>query len=190
MNTKKINFLNRKAYIVLTAALATIFSACGEKKNKQDVEINTPPKVEQAKKQTGDIAEASFSDGMTSNVFQNYQQLRKALVKSDAQEVQTAAGNLAENISGEQKDMIVTALAMAETSDIERQRELFSEFTYKVEPMFKDSLTEGIIYKQFCPMAFDGKGGYWLSNLEEIQNPYYGDKMLKCGEVVEEIQIK
>lgn len=190
MNTKKINFLNKNACIILSAVVATIFSACGNKKNNQEAEVNTPQKVEQAKINTVDIADASFSDGTTNNVFQNYQQLRQALIASDAKEVQAAAGNLAENIASEQKDMIVTALAMAETSDIEKQRELFSEFTYKVEPMFKDSLSEGTIYKQFCPMAFEGKGGYWLSNMKEIQNPYYGDKMLKCGEVVEEIQIK
>ena len=44
------------------------------------------------------------------------------------------------------------------------------------------------MYKQFCPMAFEGKGGYWVSTSEDIKNPYYGDKMLTCGKVVEVIQ--
>jgi len=43
------------------------------------------------------------------------------------------------------------------------------------------------VYKQYCPMAFDGKGAFWLSSSEEIRNPYYGDKMLKCGRVEETI---
>ena len=111
-----------------------------------------------------------------------------ALVNSDAGEVQTAAGNLAESFSEEREEMKSMAMAMAEADDIEKQREFFSQFTEKVEPMFKESISEGAIYKQFCPMAFDGKGGYWISNVDEIRNPYYGEKMLKCGKVVEKIQ--
>ncbi len=39
------------------------------------------------------------------------------------------------------------------------------------------------IYLQYCPMAFDDQGAYWISNKKEIRNPYFGDMMLKCGEV-------
>jgi Protein of unknown function (DUF3347). len=49
----------------------------------------------------------------------------------------------------------------------------------------KDSLT---IYFQYCPMALNDKGAYWLSNSAEVRNPYFGKKMLECGEVVETIQ--
>jgi Cu(I)/Ag(I) efflux system membrane fusion protein len=34
-------------------------------------------------------------------------------------------------------------------------------------------------------MAFDNKGAYWLSETEEIRNPYFGDVMLGCGETKE-----
>ncbi|MCP4553513.1 MAG: efflux RND transporter periplasmic adaptor subunit, partial [Bacteroidetes bacterium] len=43
------------------------------------------------------------------------------------------------------------------------------------------------LYRQFCPMTFDNKGAYWLSDVEEIRNPYFGDMMLKCGETKETI---
>ena len=39
------------------------------------------------------------------------------------------------------------------------------------------------VYLQYCPMAFNDQGGYWLSDKKEIRNPYFGDMMLKCGEV-------
>ena len=42
-------------------------------------------------------------------------------------------------------------------------------------------------YKQYCPMAFDNQGAFWLSNVEEIRNPYFGDEMLTCGSVEEEV---
>ena len=56
-------------------------------------------------------------------------------------------------------------------------KEIFGEYEYK-----EDSK----IYLTFCPMAFDNKGGYWLQDSEEIKNPYFGAKMLKCGEIKDE----
>lgn len=44
---------------------------------------------------------------------------------------------------------------------------------------------EDVIYHQYCPMAFDEEGGYWLSDREEIENPYIPEEMPDCGEVIE-----
>ncbi|XOF32784.1 MAG: efflux RND transporter periplasmic adaptor subunit [Candidatus Electrothrix sp. YB6] len=38
-------------------------------------------------------------------------------------------------------------------------------------------------YVHFCPMAFDNTGATWLAPSEEINNPYFGAMMLRCGEV-------
>jgi len=43
-------------------------------------------------------------------------------------------------------------------------------------------------YRQYCPMAFDYTGGYWLSDVEDIMNPYFGDEMLTCGNVEEQLK--
>lgn len=37
------------------------------------------------------------------------------------------------------------------------------------------------LYRQYCPMAFDGEGAHWLSRTEQIENPYRSD-MPTCGE--------
>lgn len=39
------------------------------------------------------------------------------------------------------------------------------------------------VYKHYCPMAFNDTGAYWLDTSEIIHNPYFGDEMLRCGEV-------
>ena len=48
--------------------------------------------------------------------------------------------------------------------------------------------TEKTVYLEFCPMANDNNGAYWISLDKEIKNPYFGDKMLTCGEVKQVIQ--
>ncbi len=180
--------MNRRVTLTITTIIVISLASCGDANKKQDTNMGTPAEIGAKKESSPEIADASFSDGMTGKVFQNYQQIRMALVKSDAEEVNLAAGNLAESFNGEREEMKSMAMAMVDAKDIENQRELFSQLAEKVEPLFKESISEGAIYKQFCPMAFDGKGGYWISDVEEIRNPYYGEKMLKCGKVTETIK--
>ena len=49
-------------------------------------------------------------------------------------------------------------------------------------------LSAGALYLEYCPMANNNEGAYWLSNEKQIKNPYFGDMMLKCGSVKETIQ--
>ncbi|MBL6447148.1 efflux RND transporter periplasmic adaptor subunit [Fulvivirga sp. 29W222] len=44
------------------------------------------------------------------------------------------------------------------------------------------------VYVQHCPMANNDLGADWLSEVNEVRNPYYGDMMLTCGEVTETIE--
>ena len=38
-------------------------------------------------------------------------------------------------------------------------------------------------YQTFCPMAFKNRGAVWLQAGKQIANPYFGHKMLRCGEI-------
>jgi Cu(I)/Ag(I) efflux system membrane fusion protein len=69
---------------------------------------------------------------------------------------------------------------------LEEQRNAFSTFNDNLYITVKTfGLIGKTVYYQFCPMAMDGKGAYWLSEIKDIQNPYYGESMLTCGETKE-----
>lgn len=179
--------MNTKFKMLIAAMALIVTASCKENKNRQDAKMDTPEEVSEQKKQTPDIADASFVDGMTGKAWHNYLQVRTALVNSDAEGVQTAAGNLAESFGEEREEIKSLSMELSKTDDIEKQRTLFSALGEKIEPLFKEGLGEGTIYKQYCPMAFNNTGGYWFSDVDEIRNPYFGDKMLKCGKVTETI---
>jgi len=42
------------------------------------------------------------------------------------------------------------------------------------------------VYLEFCPMADDNKGSFWLSYDKKISNPFFGKAMLTCGEIKKE----
>jgi Cu(I)/Ag(I) efflux system membrane fusion protein len=39
-----------------------------------------------------------------------------------------------------------------------------------------------------CPMALDNKGAKWLQLGENLENPYFGSEMLRCGTVEKSVQ--
>lgn len=167
---------------------AIVFTSCVDNKGKQSVEINTPEEVKKAEKETADVADQDFKDGMTGKIWHNYLEMKLALTNADANQVKDVAKSMEESFTEERAEMKSIAGQIASTDDIEKQRELFSKFTEKAGPMFEEALSGGAIYKKFCPMAFNNKGAYWYADVEEIRNPYFGEKMLNCGTVKKTIK--
>lgn len=60
-------------------------------------------------------------------------------------------------------------------------KQAFSDFSLSFKAVYENSEK---IYLIKCPMANSDKGGYWLSGKPEIDNPYFGGEMLKCGSVI------
>lgn len=73
--------------------------------------------------------------------------------------------------------------SITNSSDIEAQRTSFSTITTNYYDAIQHFQVHGLnAYYQYCPMAFNNTGGYWISNEKEIKNPYFGSKMMRCGE--------
>lgn len=73
--------------------------------------------------------------------------------------------------------------------DLEIQRRQFSFLSLLLIQTFEAFGLEGkTFYVQHCPMVFDNEGADWLAVEKEINNPYFGDKMLHCGSVTEVIK--
>jgi len=87
----------------------------------------------------------------------------------------------------EKYEMLHVHLAdIVKNSDMELQRKAFKPFNEVLIASIKSLGTgEEKIYIQYCPMADNDTGGYWLSLEEKIMNPYFGDMMLHCGEVTD-----
>lgn len=78
-----------------------------------------------------------------------------------------------------------------ETSELEHQREHFVSLSSNMYKLLKGLSKSSIkLYYQFCPMANEGKGAYWLSENEKIQNPYMGQQMPKCGSIMDSLFVK
>jgi len=75
-----------------------------------------------------------------------------------------------------------------ESTDLEKQRENFVILNENLVALTMNLKgLEAPLYVQKCPMANNNKGAVWLSTEKNIFNPYYGDSMLRCGSVIEEL---
>ena len=119
------------------------------------------------------------------NTLAAYMVLKDALVATNAELAQKAAGKLAELSEGEVKS---AAEGIAASTDVKEQRNLFNTISQQMYESLKADGAEATVYKQYCPMAFNNEGAYWLSTEEKIMNPYFGDIMLNCGRVDETFQ--
>lgn len=72
--------------------------------------------------------------------------------------------------------------------NIAHQREHFDLLSNDMYDLVKAFGSEKVLYKDFCPMYNNKKGAFWISDIKEIKNPYYGKAMPNCGSVKEEIK--
>lgn len=177
-----------KNYLMGFALASIVYSATGCTNATSNTEGN-----KQEVKKTESIAQNTqpkFADVKVNEVYQHYIHLKTALVNDDNKE----ANNGAKMLEKALKDAGMTAeLKLATTlsnaKDLKTKRDQLTPLTNALAEAFKKSkITSGSIYKQYCPMANNGKGGYWLASESKINNPYYGAAMMKCGSVEEEIK--
>ncbi|MBN1157805.1 MAG: efflux RND transporter periplasmic adaptor subunit [Bacteroidales bacterium] len=142
-----------------------------------------------------------FTEQLT-EVYKVYLKMKNAFVNSDPDEVTATAENVSSALDGMDMNLLegethmiwMDQLAemnknlaiMEQNREIRLQREAFAAFNQVFYQCIKDYGLEGMTaYYQYCPMAFDNTGAYWLSEIKEIRNPYFGNAMLTCGETRE-----
>lgn len=194
---------------VMTAlAVAMLFTSCGGPKKEDAADehamhsATSGDSVSTASAPLFDVDKTFQSQ--IAHVLESYLKLKDAFVASDAAAVKQNAGELKAVVKAVDASMISGPalndwanyannldMALAEmlgSADIEVQRTSFSTLS---DNLYKSIKAYGLggttAYYEFCPMAFNDQGAYWLSASKEILNPYFGDKMLKCGRVTEEL---
>ncbi|WP_109697937.1 DUF3347 domain-containing protein [Chitinophaga deserti] len=173
---------------ILPAALMAL-AACGGNAPKQA--DATKPEDTTATVTTAAAATVSLKNDALNAVLEHYEKLTEALVKGDVSGAKVAAaaievGAPAADASGK---LAESAKAIGAAADINAQRVAYSSLNDSFIGLVKASgMNSGELHVEFCPMAFDNKGGRWISKSKDIRNPYFGDEMLTCGTVEETVK--
>jgi PBP1b-binding outer membrane lipoprotein LpoB len=180
---------------IILSALAISFILVSCKQNKEVETVNTSTNTPETT--TVKVNPNSFS---IKEIVTDYLSLKNALTKDDSNATADAGKALAETLgkidmkklSGEQMktymDIADDVKEHAEhiggnAGNIAHQREHFVLLSKDINDLIKTFGTEQKLYQDFCPMADEGKGAIWISEVKEIKNPYFGSEMLTCGSV-------
>lgn len=132
-------------------------------------------------------------------VFNAYLKLKDALVKDNNNLAKNTANEIVKTITSVdmklltnpeahnhwmviQKEVLSSAKAIT-SSNLEMQRSHFKHLSAHLIKAVKLFGVNQTVYEQFCPMADDNKGAYWMSLNKDIKNPYLNADMRTCGEV-------
>jgi hypothetical protein len=144
----------------------------------------------------------SFSQDNTSSTsdwLEEYYNIKDALVNSNPTIAASAAKKLStlvqtspakkpagnkENANALQQKIQADANAISISSDLVKQRAAFQSLSESVIAFIKAEKQSKPAYIMYCPM----KKAYWISPVEKIQNPYYGNSMLTCGSISETLK--
>ena len=162
--------------------------------------------VKVKKDEQGDVV-PSFSDG-TPKEFKaqleqsvvKYIDLKNALVDTDPDKASLSADLFSKSLKDVDMSLIKGDAHMywmdqlkgldshagkiIQSEDVEDQRNQFDFLSQAMINSVKAFGTdEKTYYVQHCPMANDNQGADWISTEQQIRNPYFGDKMMKCGSV-------
>ena len=148
------------------------------------------------------LAQNAFAQDTTNQSLQNvitaYINVKNALTKDNGDSVRGAAKILfnviaevpMEKLSSEHhkiwmqysEKLSYDSEHMKQTEELEHQREHFTKLSANMYKMLKAlNINTVDLYYQFCGMANDGKGAYWISEELKINNPYMGKMMPRCG---------
>ena len=138
------------------------------------------------------------------SIFDAYINLKDALIKGDFKTAKQYSNTMKINLSkvdmkllkgDSHNDWMEISKSLdgftkqfENASEIKGQRTVFKPLSEQLILAIEKYGINQEVYAQFCPMADNDKGGYWLSVEDKILNPYFGDQMLGCGEVAKTIQ--
>ena len=201
----------KKIVFGLMITLSVIAYSCSD--NASNKQAAAQPPAPEAMEDTAQVkvVKASFTNvdagvaAYMKKLTDNYLQIKNALIGGKATEAGDASKNMSETMKGFDKSLLTADQKKLydqneedlkehaehitkSTSDIEHQREHFSMMSEDLSSLVKAFGGGKTLYQDHCPMAKNGKGANWLSETKEIKNPYFGEKMIECGEVEEEIQ--
>lgn len=180
-------------------ALAHDHSAMAGMSNEESSSQPSMPSEDMSKQ-----VDAEFREQLR-EVYEAYILMKNAFVASDATEIQSRAKEVGSALQDADMELLAgeshmkwmqfletlksEVSSISGTLDLPKQRKAFCIFNdafYKAVKTF--GLPEQTVYYQYCPMANGDQGAYWLSEIKEIRNPYFGEEMLSCGETRETLE--
>jgi len=192
----KTTLLSVLAFIILS------ISACGNSQTSDHVQSTSLPDSELAEVAPLFTNLSPAASSSVSQIVDQYLLIQNALANDDSKSAAAGGKGMATKVADlnlqsfndternrllEEKDSLEEYAEYISRNEekIEVQRQYFimlSESIYGLVEAFGGGRK---LYTAYCPMVENNTGARWLSETNEVKNPYYGASMLACGSIDE-----
>jgi membrane fusion protein, copper/silver efflux system len=171
MNYKKQTLFIVLSVAVFSALIATTASAASSCCPAQTSKATMVPISAKA----AEVVE--LSPRVTEEAISSYLSIQKALASDSMEQVTANAAKL------HAVTQLKEAEQLASARDINTARLHFERVSeHLIAAVRKNGAKHKDLRLVHCPMAFNNRGAFWLQEGEPIANPYFGSRMLRCGE--------
>ncbi|OYX82994.1 MAG: hypothetical protein B7Y83_12990 [Flavobacteriales bacterium 32-34-25] len=196
--------------ILSSILLAVVLLSCNQKnkeEQKTNPEVETVTKAEETEvaEEIVPVSDAVKASVSTEAIINGYLKIKNALANDKSKEATTEANDFAKAVSATNSSKIDSKLVdkyttitesakkqadliVSNDGKIAEQRTHFAILSKDITSLLATFGTSKKLYQDYCPMYNEGKNGYWISEIKEIRNPYYGSEMLSCGGMIKEIK--
>ncbi len=203
--------------IISIAVVSLLLMSCNSEKESHSEDHHNSSSMSEDNHEhehNSKVEESSMDKGIKNNVaknsiltaiIDNYLQIKNSLFQDNSKTAATAAKMLYDSFKNldkskiekskmkEYNDIVEDAMEHAEhigenADNIDHQREHFEILSTDIVDLIKLLGTDRTLFVDKCPMYNDGKGGKWISESKEINNPFYGSNMPKCGSIISTIK--
>jgi len=186
-----------KTFILSLTLASILFAACNNTESTNEASGTTSSAGTSDQNSTEDNTPAT-------DIITSYLKVKNALANDNDIEAASAATELAKAFNNVDKaalnaeqsqvftDLEADAIEHAEhiasnAGNLVHQREHFETLSEEVYELVKVTGAGQKLYYTNCPMYNNNKGANWLSESKEVKNPYFGQEILTCGSVKEEL---
>lgn len=185
--------MKRLTFLPFLTLLICLLAACTSGNQRQaDMQTDhTDPGAATSQTESTELS-TDLTPEQARQILTRYLAVKDALVQTNGTLAQEVASQMLTTLGAEtdalQGKMRLDVQAIAGTADPKEQRTHFNSLSDNVYAMLvATKANESPVYRQYCPMAFNNTGAFWLAAEAEVNNPYFGDMMLHCGKVTEEL---
>ncbi|MCC5848476.1 MAG: DUF3347 domain-containing protein [Verrucomicrobia bacterium] len=134
----------------------------------------------------------AFKPEFVASITPSYLAMQTALAGDDLNNAKSGAADFLEamkeapdqgDAAKESEDLRKPAQALQGADDIAAARKAFFELSLEFSTLLGHvgTIEDDELHLIHCPMAFDNTGARWVQVGKEVNNPYFGANMLRCG---------
>ncbi|WP_196885299.1 efflux RND transporter periplasmic adaptor subunit [Aureivirga sp. CE67] len=172
---------------VVVSGTFTVDAAAQLQGKKSMMKLSAKQDLEQSEKESLNLLVDDYLKIVDNLVKGNEKEVNILVKKTKEESDRILKQNKNEKIKDLLKNVNHQFHIFANQTSLEGHRKVFNNLTNSMVALVEKVSLDRKLNVFHCPMANSNEGGNWINDKSEVLNPYFGDAMLSCGTLENEL---